>query len=75
MVLLIAIVFTYLHQSEIVDAVEKVCSVLPQSIRGECDDLIEKYGAAIIHLLVHDASPSVVCSFLGLCGSGDSLCE
>uniref|UniRef100_A0A8C6V583 Prosaposin n=1 Tax=Neogobius melanostomus TaxID=47308 RepID=A0A8C6V583_9GOBI len=54
-------------EQEVIDAVEKVCTFLPSSLRGQCKDLIDTYGKAIIELLVQEADPKTVCTVLGLC--------
>ena len=61
--------------TEIIDTVEKVCKLLPKPVERECDNLVNTYGGAIIHLLVQEVQPSVICGVLGLCASGDSLCK
>lgn len=54
-------------EAEIVQAVEKVCNILPSTLTAQCKDLIATYGQAIIDLLVQEADPKTVCSFLALC--------
>ncbi|KAM9345243.1 prosaposin [Symphorus nematophorus] len=54
-------------EDEVIQAVEKVCTFLPQTLSGQCKDLIETYGEAIIELLVQEANPKTVCTVLGLC--------
>ncbi|TSN48512.1 Prosaposin [Bagarius yarrelli] len=54
-------------EDEVVQAVEKVCSILPSTLSAQCKDLIETYGQAIIELLIQEADPKTVCSLLGLC--------
>ncbi|XP_051773653.1 prosaposin [Ctenopharyngodon idella] len=54
-------------EAEIVQAVEKVCDILPSSLTAQCKDLIDAYGQAIIELLVQEADPKTICSFLALC--------
>ncbi|XP_067277847.1 prosaposin isoform X2 [Pseudorasbora parva] len=54
-------------EEEIMQAVEKVCDILPSSLTAQCKDLVETYGQAIIELLVQEADPKTVCSFLALC--------
>ncbi|XP_030012717.1 prosaposin isoform X1 [Sphaeramia orbicularis] len=54
-------------EEEVIHAVEKVCTYLPQSMSDECKDLIETYGQAIIELLVQQADPKTVCTVLALC--------
>ncbi|XP_071337336.1 prosaposin isoform X2 [Trachinotus anak] len=54
-------------EEEVIKAVEKVCSLLPQSLTAQCKDLVETYGQAIIELLVQQADPKTVCTVLALC--------
>ncbi|KAE8280479.1 Prosaposin Proactivator polypeptide Saposin-A Saposin-B Saposin-C Saposin-D Precursor [Larimichthys crocea] len=54
-------------EEEVIQAVEKVCTFLPDSLKGQCKDLIETYGQAIIELLVQQADPKTVCTVLALC--------
>ncbi|XP_028844397.1 prosaposin isoform X2 [Denticeps clupeoides] len=54
-------------EEAVVNAVEKVCIVLPSTLKAQCQDLIDTYGKAIIELLVQEADPKTVCSLLGLC--------
>lgn len=56
-----------MFQEEVIQAVEKVCTYLPSSLAGECKDLVETYGQAIIELLVQQADPKTVCTVLALC--------
>lgn len=46
---------------------ETICEYLPSSLSGQCKDLIETYGQAIIEMLVQQADPKEVCTALGLC--------
>ncbi|GAA6094238.1 prosaposin isoform X3 [Tachysurus ichikawai] len=54
-------------EDEVVQAVEKVCSILPSTLSAQCKDLIDTYGQAIIELLIQEADPKTICSLLGLC--------
>uniref|UniRef100_A0A8D3BW59 Prosaposin n=1 Tax=Scophthalmus maximus TaxID=52904 RepID=A0A8D3BW59_SCOMX len=54
-------------EEEVIQAVEKVCTYLPATLSGQCKDLIETYGQAIIELLVQQADPKTVCAMLALC--------
>nr|XP_006811583.1 PREDICTED: prosaposin-like [Saccoglossus kowalevskii] len=53
--------------SEIISVVDKVCEILPSTIRGECKSFVDEYGPAIIQLLVQEVSPDKICSMLKLC--------
>nr|XP_061794272.1 prosaposin-like isoform X2 [Nerophis lumbriciformis] len=54
-------------EEEVIEAVEKVCSFLPKTLTDQCKDLVETYGQAIIELLVQEAEPKTICTFLSLC--------
>ncbi|XP_026165015.1 prosaposin isoform X1 [Mastacembelus armatus] len=54
-------------EEEVIQAVEKVCTLLPSSLNAQCKDLIETYGQAIIELLVQEVDPKTVCTMLALC--------
>ncbi|KAL7877456.1 hypothetical protein SRHO_G00040990 [Serrasalmus rhombeus] len=58
-------------EEEVVQAVEKVCNILPSTLTAQCKDLIETYGQAIIELLVQEADPKTICSVLGLCAGAN----
>ena len=54
-------------QASIEAALEKVCDLLPATVKTECDDFVKHYGPVVINLLVHELAPKVVCTALGLC--------
>lgn len=54
-------------QEEVIQAVQKVCYLVPSSLTAQCKDLIETYGEAIIELLVQEVDPKTVCTMLALC--------
>lgn len=56
-------------EAEIEQALEEVCSLLPDTIKQECDDFVKEYGQAVIEMLVQELSPDVICKTLGLCSS------
>uniref|UniRef100_A0A8C4E0C8 Prosaposin n=1 Tax=Dicentrarchus labrax TaxID=13489 RepID=A0A8C4E0C8_DICLA len=62
-------------EEEVIQAVEKVCTFLPQSLSGQCKDLIETYGQAIIELLVQQADPKTVCTVLALCNGASPVLD
>merc|ERR1711976_369655 len=51
------------------EALDKVCSLLPETIRNQCTDFIDTYADAIIALLAQELDPQQVCTALGLCKS------
>ena len=57
-------------QKEIMSALEKVCSILPSTVRADCKSFVDEYGPAVIALLEQELDPKVVCSQLGLCRAG-----
>nr|XP_055027064.1 prosaposin [Misgurnus anguillicaudatus] len=54
-------------EEQIVQVLEKVCGILPDTLSAQCKDLIDSYGKAIIELLVQEADPKTICTLLGLC--------
>ncbi|CAB3995682.1 hypothetical protein BSL78_18317 [Paramuricea clavata] len=56
-------------KEEIEAALEKVCSLLPSTIRSECDTFVEEYGPEILKLLLQELQPDQICAELGLCSS------
>lgn len=57
-------------EKEIVAALEKVCDLLPHTVKTECDSFVSQYGRMVIQLLLQKLAPGVVCRALGLC-AGD----
>ncbi|KAM8851531.1 prosaposin [Synchiropus picturatus] len=54
-------------EAQVIEAVEKVCTYLPDSLTAQCKDLVETYGKAIIELLVQQADPKSVCTVIAVC--------
>ncbi|XP_010874855.2 prosaposin isoform X2 [Esox lucius] len=54
-------------EAQIEDAVRKVCSFLPESVRSECDQLVQQYEPMLIELLLQMMDPDFVCVKLGAC--------
>jgi saposin len=54
-------------EKEIEVSLDKVCYVLPSSIKKNCVELVRDYTDQIIHLLVNDYPPEQVCNKLALC--------
>jgi len=57
----------FLYQEEILEALDKACSLLPASLNASCKDFINKYVPAIIEMLRQEVDPQEVCTLLGLC--------
>ncbi|XP_059802189.1 prosaposin isoform X2 [Hypanus sabinus] len=54
-------------EEAITDTLIKVCSVLPDTVKSECEDFISEYGKAVEELLLQELDPVVVCRTIGLC--------
>ena len=54
-------------EKEIEVALDKVCYVLPASVKKNCLDLVRDYTDQMIHMLVNNYPPQQVCSKLELC--------
>ncbi|XP_011875606.1 PREDICTED: proactivator polypeptide isoform X2 [Vollenhovia emeryi] len=56
-------------EEEVKEFFGKVCTKIPSSIEGECQQFITTYGDAIIALLVQEIDPSKVCTSIRICPS------
>lgn len=54
-------------EAEILQALDKVCSILPSTIKSSCLDFVNTYGRAILTILETQVTPEEVCTILGLC--------
>lgn len=57
------------NEDEIKKIVHNVCTVMPKSVRPECDAFVEKYADLIISMLAQELDPEDVCRELKLCPS------
>ncbi|XP_072938974.1 uncharacterized protein Sap-r [Epargyreus clarus] len=55
------------NDDEIKKIVHGVCKRMPKSVRGECDQFVERYADLVISLLAQDLDPNEVCRELKLC--------
>ncbi|XP_045534753.1 prosaposin [Papilio machaon] len=55
------------NDDEIKKIVHGVCKRMPKSVRGECDQFVDKYSDLVISLLAQELDPSEVCQELKLC--------
>lgn len=59
-------------EKAIEQAVEKVCNLVPNSMKTKCDEFISEYSALVISILSQEVDPSLVCPALKLCPSLES---
>ncbi|CAH0559155.1 unnamed protein product [Brassicogethes aeneus] len=52
---------------QIKKAVEKVCTIMPKSLRSQCKDFIDQNSDTIIALLSEALEPSEICAMLNFC--------
>ncbi|XP_075874962.1 prosaposin isoform X1 [Nelusetta ayraudi] len=60
-------------EEEIEEAVRKVCSFLPDSIKEQCDQLVSQYEPVLVQLLLQMLDPDFVCIKLGACPGAKKL--
>ncbi|XP_049993919.1 prosaposin isoform X2 [Alexandromys fortis] len=60
-------------KEEILAALEKGCSFLPDPYQKECDDFVAEYEPLLVEILVQVMDPSFVCSKIGACPSATKL--
>jgi hypothetical protein len=49
---------------------EKVCNILPASLKENCTVLVKRYGPIIAFLLATNATPEHICNVIKLCNNG-----
>lgn len=54
-------------KQEILDALEKGCSFLPDPYQKQCDQFVTEYEPVLIEVLVEVMEPTYVCSKIGAC--------
>jgi saposin len=54
-------------EEEIMEALETVCTYMPESLKSECKDFVDTYGPAVIKMLIQELNPTEVCQELKLC--------
>lgn len=62
-------------RSEIEQAVDQLCSMLPHTVAEECQDYVDAYGDQVIELLAQEMDPKQICPMLHLCPSEQQLEE
>lgn len=71
-------------QDAIQSALDRVCNVMPKSVRDSCQGFVDQYSPAIMVILGNLADPAMVCQGLNLCqqkkevavcGGGKASCE
>ncbi|CAD5122092.1 DgyrCDS10542 [Dimorphilus gyrociliatus] len=60
-------------EEEVISALNKVCSILPDTIKVQCSDFVKTYGNAMVKLLISELKPEMVCRTLGLCSTNTKL--
>ena len=48
---------------------------MPSSWRNKCDNFVDVYGPQIIHFLMQEATPDVICQMVGACHSENQIFE
>ncbi len=51
-------------------ALEKVCDILPSSVRPNCTSFVDKFGLVIAVLMIKNESAEQVCDFIKVCNNG-----
>ncbi|KAJ1528490.1 hypothetical protein ONE63_006899 [Megalurothrips usitatus] len=50
-------------------ALESLCSKLPKSLVGECDNFVDTYSQQLVDMLIADFTPQEVCVYIKLCSA------
>jgi len=54
-------------EKEIIQALDQVCGVLPDTIKETCNQFVNQYGPTVIALLLQELDPQQVCTAIKLC--------
>ncbi|MCQ8063978.1 hypothetical protein NP303_24750, partial [Salmonella enterica] len=60
-------------KEEILAALEKGCSLLPDPYQKQCDEFVTQYEPVLLEILMEVMDPSFVCSKIGACPSATQL--
>ncbi|XP_053978368.1 prosaposin [Hylaeus volcanicus] len=60
---------TPVTEDKIKHAIQRVCTKLPGTVRGECSEFVDTYGDAILAILAQEIDPSQACPMLHFCPS------
>jgi len=60
-------------EQAIINALDKVCSLLPKTVNDECVSFVNEYGKMIINLLVQELAPEQICTALALCSGEQKI--
>ncbi|CAH1968802.1 unnamed protein product [Acanthoscelides obtectus] len=55
------------NDRKIEDIVRDICSVMPHSVKKQCNDFIDKYADTVIQLLIQALEPSEICTMMKMC--------
>jgi hypothetical protein len=54
-------------QEAIRKELDKLCSELPHSLAGECQNFVDTYEQELVDMLIADFTPKEICTYLKLC--------
>merc|ERR1719204_3108788 len=54
-------------QEDIQQGLTRVCQTAPDSLKDQCQNLVDLYGPAIVQLIIQDVDPKRVCTVLNVC--------
>lgn len=61
-------------EEKIEEALEKLCSLMPESMKHACDDFVKKYSQLIIKLLLENMDTVKICEAVHLCPDSVEKC-
>lgn len=64
---LTSILHPALLQAVVVEALEKVCHILPSFLEDKCDAIVQMFGKELVDALLTYATPQVVCTAIRMC--------
>nr|CAH7762266.1 unnamed protein product [Callosobruchus chinensis] len=55
------------NDRKIEEIVRDICSVMPHSVKKQCNDFVDKYADTVIQLLIQALEPSEICTMMKIC--------
>ena len=62
-------------EAAIDSALEKVCTILPPSLKTKCDEFVDTYGPVLVQLIVRYGTPELVCNAMKMCHNGTEVAK
>lgn len=59
-------------EEKIKDAIDKACSILPNTINETCVEFVNTYGEAVVAIFAQEIDPSTICPLIKVCPAAEA---